>query len=186
MSTPLFPRRIGRRSVLAGLGAATGLAATAPWRPVHAALPAERRIRLLNIHTGETINTVYRSPEGYNIAALDSINHVLRDFRTGDVHPISPALLDLVTDLSVKLGATEPFDVISGYRSPATNGMLAAHGSGIAKKSYHTKGMAIDLALPRRDIRDVHHAAKELRMGGVGLYLASGFVHVDVGPVRSW
>lgn len=143
-------------------------------------------MKLHNIHTGEALNTVYATPDGYDPGALGEINRVLRDFRTDEVYRIDPVLLDLVHDLSLRLDAAKAFDIISGYRSPTTNAKLAAASSGVAKKSYHMKGMAIDLALPGRDTRAIYAAAKAMHRGGAGLYVKSGFVHVDTGPVRAW
>ncbi len=177
---------ICRRNLLRTVGMAAAAAATIGVRPAYSATRGDSRIRLHNIHTGELVNTVYRTPEGYDEAALGDINRVLRDFRTGEAHRIDPALLDLVHALSSKVDAKRPFDVICGYRSPKTNAVLAAASSGVAKHSFHMKGKAIDLSLPGFDLRDLHVAARLLRGGGVGLYPTPGFIHVDTGPVRYW
>jgi uncharacterized protein YcbK (DUF882 family) len=176
---------IGKRDFLRTVGMAAAAAAIGA-RPAFSAPRADLRIRLHNIHTGESVNTVYRTPEGYDESALGDIDRVLRDFRTGDVFRIDPALIDLVHTLSSKVGATRSFDVICGYRSPKTNAMLAAASSGVSKRSYHMQGKAIDLSLPGYDLRDLHAAAKLMKRGGVGLYASSGFIHVDTGPVRYW
>jgi uncharacterized protein YcbK (DUF882 family) len=175
---------MGRRDVLRVVG--TAAAAMIGLRPAYSAVRGDSRIRLHNIHTGESVNTVYRTPEGYDEAALGDIDRVLRDFRTGDVYRIDPALIDLVYALSSKVDAKHPFDVICGYRSPQTNAMLASASSGVAKRSFHMKGKAIDLCLPGFDLRDLHVAARLLRGGGVGIYPKPGFIHVDTGPVRYW
>jgi len=99
---------------------------------------------------------------------------------------MDPALLDLLYGLRSALGSEERFHVISGYRSPKTNAKLASNSSGVAKKSFHMRGMAIDVALPGRDLVDLRDAAWALQLGGVGYYPKSGFVHVDTGPVRRW
>lgn len=177
--------RRGRRAFLAGLAAGALLMPLfAP--SARAAIRGERRLRLHNIHTGERIDVVYATADGYDGRALGEIDRLLRDFRTDDVHPIDRTLLDVVADLATALDTQAPFDIISGYRSPATNAHLAARSGGVAKRSYHMRGMAIDLALPGRPVETVRAAARALNAGGVGLYRASGFVHVDTGPVRAW
>ncbi|CAM3956880.1 hypothetical protein SHAQ108633_04775 [Shewanella aquimarina] len=95
-------------------------------------------------------------------------------------------LFDLLFSLKQTLQVDEDFHVISGYRSPKTNQMLASRSSGVAKKSYHMKGMAMDIALPDVNLKDLRDAAISLKLGGVGYYPSSGFVHVDTGPVRTW
>jgi uncharacterized protein YcbK (DUF882 family) len=111
---------------------------------------------------------------------------VLRDFRTDESHPIDRRLLDLLHNLSQRVGTRAPFQVISGYRSPATNAMLRAESSGVASRSLHMQGMAIDIALQDVALADLRQAALDLQSGGVGYYPTSGFVHVDVGRVRRW
>jgi uncharacterized protein YcbK (DUF882 family) len=97
-------------------------------------------------------------------------------------------LLDLLTGLRQRLETTQPINVISGFRSPATNAMLRAEHehSGVASKSLHMQGMAVDIRIPGRALGEVHIAALAQRSGGVGYYPQSDFVHVDVGRVRSW
>jgi uncharacterized protein YcbK (DUF882 family) len=118
--------------------------------------------------------------------ALAAIDYHLRDFRTGDVRPIDAGLLDLLHRLSSVMDYQEPIHVISGYRSPKTNAMLAKRSNGVAKKSYHLRGMAIDIRLPERGLAELRRAAQGLALGGVGYYPKSDFVHVDTGPVRTW
>ena len=144
-----------------------------------------RSIHLKNIHTDESLEAVYWDQGQYVPDALDAVNKVLRDFRTGDIHPIAPQLLDLVTEVRGRLGSTLPIQVISGYRSPKTNAMLREESSGVAQHSYHMEGMAIDLVLEDVDLDRLHQAALSLGRGGVGYYPAR-FVHLDVGPVRQW
>jgi uncharacterized protein YcbK (DUF882 family) len=111
---------------------------------------------------------------------------VLRDHRTGEVKAIDPDLLHLLYALKRKLHTRQAFHVISGYRSPATNAKLRQRSTGVARKSFHTRGMAVDIALPECDLRDLHRAALDLGAGGVGYYPRPGFIHVDTGPVRRW
>lgn len=146
----------------------------------------ERRLAFYNLHTGESFGSPYWLEGRYIPESLAQIDHVLRDFRTNQAKPIAPSLLDLLFALRATLGARDPFHVISGYRSPATNAMLAAHGSGVARHSLHMTGEAIDIRVPGRDLRTVRAAAIALRGGGVGYYPKSNFVHVDIGRVRTW
>src|SRR5262245_21445993 len=146
----------------------------------------KRSISLANLHTGENLRSTYWENGQYVPEALAEIDRNLRDFRTGDVHPIDPQLVDLLHDLKLKMRSKAPFEVISGYRSPATNAMLASESRGVARKSFHLRGMAIDIRLPDRDLRQLRKAALHMRRGGVGYYPKPGFVHVDVGPVRTW
>lgn len=176
---------IGRRRFLAGAGAAL---AASPFRTALADVlpPSARTLAFNNLHTGEKLKIEYWADGNYVPEALDSINHLLRDFRNGEVHVIEPKLLDLLSVLHASLESREPFDVISGYRSPATNAMLHAEHPDVAVKSLHMKGMAIDIRLADRTLQSLHETALGLRAGGVGYYPQADFVHVDVGRVRRW
>ncbi|MEY4966487.1 MAG: hypothetical protein RL274_2070 [Pseudomonadota bacterium] len=183
--------KLARRAFLrAGAGAL--FSASAPGIATAVASPAilrgnaARRISLQNIHTGEHLATEYFADGRYMPGALDAINRLLRDFRTGDVHAMDPRLLDLLNSLSVRMDTTAQFHVISGFRSPHTNGMLHGKSSGVATKSLHMQGMAIDVRLPGRPLNNLHAAAVSLEQGGVGFYPSSDFVHVDTGRVRRW
>jgi uncharacterized protein YcbK (DUF882 family) len=147
-----------------------------------------RRIAFHNLHTDEKLDAVYWEKGNYVPDAMQAINKVLRDFRTGDVHTMDPRLMDLLAALSSTVGTTQPFQVISGYRSPLTNAMLqnANEHSGVANKSLHMQGMASDIRLPDVQLGHLHNAALALSGGGVGYYPKSDFVHVDVGRVRRW
>ena len=171
-----------RRSFLK-LGAASFLSLAA--QKAFAALP-ERKLSLYNIHTGESLETVYWSGGSYVGESLGEIDHVLRDFRTGDVLSMDTRLLDLLHAIRIETGGTAPFHVISGYRSPKTNAFLHANSSGVATHSLHMKGMAADICLPGRDLSSLRKVALDLGVGGVGYYPRSNFVHVDVGRVRHW
>lgn len=140
-----------------------------------------------NLHTGEKFSGAYRVGDQYLLGALNQVNTVLRDFRTGDVHPIDPQLMDIIFTMQKLAGAEgKKFEIISGYRSPKTNAMLRGRSSGVAKKSYHMKGQAIDLRLPGVSTARLRDIAKSLKAGGVGYYASSDFVHIDTGRVRSW
>jgi uncharacterized protein YcbK (DUF882 family) len=166
------------------------LAATLPWaRRVPAAPATEEDLRTLafrNLHTGETLEVVYRVDGHLDPGVLREIDWLLRDFRTGEARPIDRRLLDLLWRLRAVLDTTEPYEVISGYRSPATNAMLRRTGRGVARGSLHTRAMAIDVRVPGQPLAAVRAAALALRLGGVGYYPTSDFVHVDVGRVRFW
>jgi uncharacterized protein YcbK (DUF882 family) len=178
---------LARRSLLKlGLGAAGAALATPRFAFAAANGPEMRSISLDNLHTGEKLRAVYWEQGDYIPDVLDAVNLNLRDFRTGDVHPIDPRLLDLLDALSSVADAGAPFQVISGYRSPATNAMLRERSEEVAKKSFHMSGMAIDIRLPGRDLWRLHQAALTLDGGGVGYYPMSDFIHVDIGPVREW
>jgi uncharacterized protein YcbK (DUF882 family) len=145
--------------------------------------------RVLNfnhLHTGERLEVEYFSAGAYLPDALVAVNHLLRDFRTGDVGTIDPALLDLLHTLRDRTDAQRPFQIISGYRSPATNQMLHERSSGVATKSLHMSGQAIDIRLADVPLARLRDAALIMRSGGVGFYPGSDFVHVDTGRVRAW
>lgn len=147
---------------------------------------APRVLRFDHLHTGEKLAIEYWKGGTYESESLDAINHLMRDFRTGDVHPIDPPLLDLLHDLADATGTRRPFEIISAYRSPATNAALHSHSDGVATRSLHLKGMAIDVRLNDIPLRQLRRAALEARRGGVGYYPDSNFVHVDTGRVRTW
>ena len=155
-------------------------------RPVLERISFEpRAITLKNLHTDETLHAVYWENGEYVPDALQAVNHVLRDFRTGEVHPIEPELLNLISDVRTRLGSKAPFQVISGYRSPQTNAMLREQSAEVAQHSLHMDGKAIDIALEDVQLDYVRMAALDLSRGGVGYY-PGRFVHLDVGPVRRW
>jgi uncharacterized protein YcbK (DUF882 family) len=149
-------------------------------------LAPARALSFYNLHTGESLEVVYWSNGRYRPDALADINHILRDHRSGEIHAIDLNLLDLLHSLSQKLETRRPFQVISGYRSQATNAMLQAQGRGVASGSLHVEGKAIDIRHPEVDLGDLRRSARDLCAGGVGYYPASDFVHVDVGRVRYW
>ncbi|MFZ5789238.1 MAG: DUF882 domain-containing protein [Pseudomonadota bacterium] len=183
-------RAISRRRFFSlGAGAAlAALPALAMPHPARAGIIAagERKLSFDNLHTGESLKTVYWESGKYVPDALREINYILRDFRTGDLHAIDPKLLDLLYTLHGKLGSRVPFSIISGYRSPKTNAMLASESKGVARHSLHMEGKAIDISLEDVRLGDLRRAAISLQKGGVGYYPASDFVHVDVGRVRTW
>jgi uncharacterized protein YcbK (DUF882 family) len=145
-----------------------------------------RRLGLNNLHTNEILDVAYWENGAYVPDALDAVNTVLRDYRTNEVHEIDPHLLDLLVMLQGKVEGQGRFEVISGYRSAATNAMLHAESGEVAVHSLHMEGMAIDMRLPVVDLAYIRDAALSLGLGGVGYYPNSDFVHADVGRVRTW
>ncbi|WP_215904972.1 DUF882 domain-containing protein [Rhodovibrio salinarum] len=145
-----------------------------------------RQLAFENLHTGEQLVAPYLTRGRLDPEGLSQLDYILRDWRTEEVIRIDRRLYVLLDDLRRRLGSDAPYQIISGYRSPKTNAMLRASTSGVAKRSYHTRGMAIDIVVPNRTTAEVRDAALSLRRGGVGYYPESGFVHVDVGPVRRW
>lgn len=175
----------GLCAVAGGLAASSG-APGAPLRPSLPAVNAARKVAFHNLHTGEKLDAVYFEHGRYAPDVLNAVNHLLRDYRTGDVHMIDPRLLDLLDQVALRTGSRDPFEVICGYRSPKTNAMLHAHSEEVAVHSLHLKGQAIDIRLNDEALPHLHAAALNLGAGGVGYYPVSNFVHVDVGPVRRW
>ena len=174
-------RSATRRRFLGGAAAVLSLAAT----PLQAAtLP--RRLFLHNLHTKEDLDIVYRRGEVVERTALATLNHFLRDWRRDEIRPIDPRLFDLMAVIADRLGRPPRFEIISGYRSPETNAMLHRAAGGVAKRSLHMVGRAIDLRLEGTKLRDLRNTALQLEAGGVGYYPKSEFVHIDTGRVRTW
>ncbi len=150
-------------------------------RPVN-----ERVLSLDVLHTGERLRRVYWAEGRYIPQTLREIHYLLRDHRTDEVKAIDVKLLDLLHDVHVLVGSRTSFAIVSGYRSLATNKQLQRINPDVARHSYHTQGMAIDIRLPDRDLARLKTAALELNRGGVGYYPNADFLHVDVGPRRQW
>ncbi|NOR43903.1 MAG: DUF882 domain-containing protein [Gammaproteobacteria bacterium] len=177
--------QLSRRGFLTSIaGAAVTL--TAPNVIASTVQVRDRELSFHNTHTGEKLSATFWSDGKYQDDSIEEINWILRDHRAGIASPIDPKLLDLLYQLQTKVEHQGEFHVISGYRSPATNDMLNKHSSGVAKRSYHMQGKAIDVRMPGFDSRQLHKAAISLKGGGVGYYSSSNFVHLDVGRVRYW
>ncbi len=155
-------------------------------RSVLAQADERRRLSFVHTHTGEHLTVVYFENGTYSSDGLAKVNLLLRDFRDGTVHPIDPKLLDRLFLLQTSAGGSEPFQVISGYRSPNTNAALHEKSSGVAEHSLHMEGQAIDVRMSGVATERLARLALEQGRGGVGFYRASDFVHVDTGHVRSW
>lgn len=161
---------------------ATSLAASV--RPVVEAAP--RLVSLHNLHTAEKLQAVYWEDGAYVPDALQALNKVLRDHRTGEVAPINVQLFDMLADIHLKTETRTAFQVISGYRSAASNRLLSERSGEVAKRSLHMDGKAMDIYLEDVALDRLRAAALDLKRGGVGYYPDTKFVHVDVGPVRRW
>lgn len=145
-----------------------------------------RELAFSHTHTGEKLRVTYFDNGRYLPDALSEINYLLRDFRTREIVEIDPQLLDVVHLIKTTAGANGLVQIISGYRSPATNEMLRSTTSGVAKKSFHMKGQAIDIRLTDVKTNVLRDAAQAVGAGGVGYYPVSDFLHIDTGPVRHW
>ena len=149
--------------------------------------PGARGLTMVHTHTQERIDLVYAVDGHYDPAALGSLNRFLRDHYSGEVGVIDPQVFDLLHRVQRALGSGRAFEVISGYRCPATNTQLReTRGGGVAKHSLHMEGRAIDVRLPGVPLADLRDAALSLRGGGVGFYPREQFVHLDTGRLRSW
>jgi uncharacterized protein YcbK (DUF882 family) len=145
-----------------------------------------RDLSFYHTHTGKSLTVVYHRDGTYLPDALTQIENFLKDFRSGERHPIDPELLDVLYELKTRTGAEQPFEVISAYRSPATNTMLRNNSNGVAQGSLHLQGRAIDVRLPGVALARLREIALQLERGGVGFYPGSDFIHVDTGRVRQW
>jgi uncharacterized protein YcbK (DUF882 family) len=177
-----------------GAVAACLLASVSPWsaRGVTVATQgppraAEYHLRMHHLHTGESLDVVYRVGDRYVPSALDMLNHFLRDHRTNQASVYDPHEFDVLHELMTKLGRPNgEIDIVCGYRTPWSNNFLRERGKGVAEHSQHMLAKAIDIRVPGVSTRRLRDVALSLHEGGVGFYPKSQFVHVDVGPVRQW
>jgi uncharacterized protein YcbK (DUF882 family) len=145
-----------------------------------------RRVRMYSGRTGEKIDMIYWIEGKYIPEALSEITNFMRDWRTGTTKAIDTRTIDIMTASHNLMGVSEPYMLLSGYRSPQTNAMLRQSSSGVARNSLHIQGQAADLRLASRSVSQIARAAASCNAGGVGRYSGSNFVHMDCGPVRSW
>ncbi|MFP4125121.1 MAG: DUF882 domain-containing protein [Alphaproteobacteria bacterium] len=180
---PGFADVWSRRNVIAAGVAAAGatLWPEAGWCRADA-----RRLKFRHLHTDERLDVVYYAAGRYRPAELLKVDHFMRDWRENQAIRIDHDLLDFLFTVQTRLGAFGECEVLCGYRTPATNEMLWRRSSGVAKRSYHLVGRAIDINLPQARLHHVRAAALDLERGGVGYYPRSHFVHLDTGDVRSW
>jgi uncharacterized protein YcbK (DUF882 family) len=168
------------------LPAAAVASVATPVAATRSASHAPRWLKLHNIHTQEKLEAVYFEKGEYVPDAVQALDRVLRDYRTGDVYSMHPELFDTLSTLHQATGSKSHFQVISGYRSPKTNAMLHERSGQVAKRSLHMDGKAMDVYLEDVALDRLRAAALDLKRGGVGFYPVSNFVHLDVGPVRRW
>lgn len=168
--------------------AALGLAPVAWAKAPSAAAsePTSQGLSFLNLHTGERLITELHHADAASFTDMSKINHLLRDHRSGESYDMDPELLHFLSQLQEKVDVAGKFHIISGYRSPKTNAKLRSGSKGVAKRSLHMRGKAVDIRLPGCDLKQLRDAAKSLKCGGVGYYAKSGFIHVDTGRVRYW
>ena len=145
-----------------------------------------RMLSFYNTHTHERLIVTYKKDDAYIPEAMAKISHILRDHRTGDIHPIDPKLMDLLYDLLTAVGNHGEVHIISGYRSPKTNHKLRGRSKGVAARSLHMKGKALDFRLPGTDTAILRNTARTMKRGGVGYYRKLDFVQIDTGRVRYW
>ena len=179
---------LSRRALL-GVFAATALVAAPTYSKAAGLLRRSgdiRRIKLYSGRTGERLDTIYWVEGEYIRDAVAEINHFMRDWRTNDVKNMDLRTVDIMAAAHNLLDVSEPYMLLSGYRSPKTNAMLRSNSSGVARNSLHLQGQAADLRLASRSVGQMARAAAACRAGGVGSYSGSNFVHMDCGPIRSW
>ena len=172
-----------RNFVKKSLHLAAGIVLAGPFESI--AMLTKQPMSLYHTHTGERLEINYSS-DGYTSSTINKLNYFLRDFRTKDVHPIDPALLNILNGIQQKSNSRGIIEIISGYRSPSTNKQLNSQSSSVAKQSLHMKGQALDIRLTDLKTRDLRDVAISLHQGGVGYYSKSDFVHIDTGRFRTW
>ena len=145
-----------------------------------------RSLKFYHTHTSETLQITYYTDGSYVPSAMRDLKLFLADWRNKQQQEIDPELLDILWQMQRVTGNTDSYEVISAYRSPETNTMLSNKSSGVAKKSQHLLGKAIDVRLRGTDLAQLHQTATDLQLGGVGYYPGSDFIHVDTGRVRYW
>jgi uncharacterized protein YcbK (DUF882 family) len=175
-----------RRAFIAGGFSFTAAAAVAPVSALAKSSDSLRRINIYSPRTDERLDAIYYVKGQYVPDVMAQLNNILRDVRADEVRKIDPQLIDILAAAQSLLGHDRPFSVISGYRSKKTNDLLRRKGRGVAKNSYHTKGMAADLRMEGVDVAMLQKAGRQIGAGGIGIYTKSNFVHLDSGPVRTW
>jgi uncharacterized protein YcbK (DUF882 family) len=185
LTASVMQRTFSRREILRYL-AASGAMLMMPAALANLPKEAPRQLSLYNLHTEEKLKATYWAEGEYQPDGLAEINHLLRDHRSGEHTDMDPQLLNLMFLLHEKAQSKQAFHIISGYRSPASNEMLRKNSTGVAQKSLHTLGMAVDLRLPGIELEALRDMALSLQGGGVGYYPKSDFIHIDTGRVRQW
>jgi uncharacterized protein YcbK (DUF882 family) len=189
MGDQIMPNNIMTRRTLLRAFAATTVAAAPVMANATGFLRGAgdiRRIRMYNGRAGESLDMIYWIEGEYVRPALEEINYFFRDWRDNTMHTIDARTIDILTASHRLMETDEPYTLLSGYRSPATNAMLRRRSSGVARNSRHLVGEAADVQLQSRSVGQMYQAARACNAGGVGRYSRSNFIHVDCGPVRSW
>ena len=179
-----MPKISRRRFLAASAQAAAGLLICSPIN-AWARAPKKYPLTFFHTHTEEYLHIAH-TPGRYSSTVQRKIKIFLRDFRTGDIHPIDPELLDVLCRIQSATGSHGTIEIISGYRSPQTNEILSLTSSGVAKNSLHMKGQAVDIRVTDLPLQHLRDTALAMRTGGVGYYAKSDFVHLDTGPFRTW
>jgi uncharacterized protein YcbK (DUF882 family) len=185
---PMSNSVITRRSLLRAFAATTVAAAPVMANATGLLRGAGdiRRIRMYNGRAGESLDMIYWIEGEYIRPALEEITYFFRDWRDNTLHDIDARTIDILTASHRLMETDEPYTLLSGYRSPATNAMLRSRSSGVARNSRHLVGEAADVQMQSRSVGQMYQAARACNAGGVGRYSRSNFVHMDCGPVRTW
>lgn len=154
--------------------------------PFQGETETQRVLSFYNTHNHERLTVTYKAGDSYIPEAMDKIAIILRDHRTGGIHPIDPQLMDFLYDLLTEVGNHGEVHIISGYRAPTTNKKLRQKSKGVASKSQHMQGKALDFRLPGTDTAILRDTARAMKRGGVGYYRKLDFVQIDTGRVRNW
>ncbi|MCU7942384.1 MAG: DUF882 domain-containing protein [Candidatus Thiodiazotropha sp. (ex Cardiolucina cf. quadrata)] len=184
LMTPNDNPSFSRRRFLRNCASMTGILMTSPLLAL--AADEQRTLAFRHTHTGERETVTYWRDGAYQVDSLQILDHLLRDHRTGESTRMDRALLDMLYQLQQAVGTQGEFEIISAYRSPKTNKMLRNKSGGVAKRSLHMQGRAIDIRLCGCDLKTLRDRAVAMKAGGVGYYPKSNFIHLDTGRFRSW
>jgi uncharacterized protein YcbK (DUF882 family) len=174
-----------RRFMKETMRLAAGIVIASPFDGFAVTANSKHPMTFYHTHTGERLHIDY-SCNGCSQSTQIKLNSFLRDFRTGEVQPIDTGLLDIIYGIQQNSGCEGVIEIISGYRSQKTNKQLRSKSSGVASKSLHMKGQALDMRLSGLNSKKLRDVAISLQKGGVGYYAKSNFVHIDTGRVRTW
>ncbi|RRJ83090.1 YcbK family protein [Aestuariirhabdus litorea] len=180
---------VNRRTLLHALTAGAACLAAPAWATPSLAVTSSelpRHLKLHNPYTGERLSQPFWEQGQYLSDSLNDFSYLLRDFHNGVSMAVDPRLLDLLFRLQQRLDNFSEIQVISAYRTPATNRRLREQGFNVSDHSLHSKAQAVDIVLPGSSLKAVRRAAIELGRGGVGYYPEQGFIHLDTGRVRRW
>ncbi len=176
---------ISRRNFLKKSAIITG-AAMMTQSEILAAVGEKKVLKLHNVHLNKTFYAPFFEKNYYKLSGLFEVNKAFIDYRAKEMTRIDVKLVNLLYEIKQHLGYDKQFNIVSGYRSAHTNAQLRKTHEGVAKNSYHIKGQAVDIYVPNVSLRKLRDVALGLKRGGVGYYPTSHFLHVDVGPVRTW